>query len=269
VFELNKHLTDYFHSFKLKKEQWYPFLVDSVFLFLFTWAVVFFSNLITSKAYLISQGKTADQLKQMLLSMEIDKATAFLSGLKSFFLTFIIGLIVIVIGSLLLFSLSRKLIWTYLLKKKTPYWKWNGLNLVLIIQVIIFLLIFGVLRILLGTIFTLFKSQIVLDIFYALFSLFTGIILVLYLFLVYFSFTEKYAVWNSIGQAFHLIKVKWSNLWPAFLLILATFGILSLLLWPLNYWLVSYKTLLLILNTLLTLFFLAWARVYWFHHIKE
>ncbi len=269
---MNKHFKNYLNSFRLKKEYWNTLLIDVVFLGVISSVLIFFGSLLKEKAYMISQGKTTEQLQQMLLSMDPGLAQAFLSNLKGFVITFALGLIVILVGGLLLYSLSRKLIWDYLLGKefnKKTYWRWNLLNLVLIVPIIIYLFAFGLVRLVLGYGVSLFKSQIVLDVFYNLANLFLLFILIVFIFLVYYNFAKEYKVWESVGKAFHLIKIKWKRIWPMFLLVLGTAVVLSLILWPVGR-LFAYQTSVLMgVNIAISLLFLAWMRIYVFRTVEE
>ncbi len=268
---MNKHLKSYFNSFKLKKEYWHTLLIDTGFLAVIGLIVFLFGYLIKRKSEVISQGQSIEQIQQMLLSMQPEQAQAFSANLQGFVATFVIGAIVILVGGLFLYSLSRKLIWDYLLKKKVKktYWRWNLLNLVLIIPVVIYLFAFGIIRLLLGYLVSLFNSQIVLNIFYGLANLFLLFILFIFVFLVYYSFAKEYKVWESIGKAFNLIKIKWKSIWPMFLLITGTAIVLSLILWPIGKLLVYQPSLLIGINLVISLLFCVWMRIYTFKTIKN
>ena len=92
---MNKYLKNYFASFKLKKEYGYTLLIDAGFLGVMILVLFFVGNLIKRKAYLISEGKTTEELQQMLMGMDPAQAQAFLSTIKSFMVTFVIGAIII------------------------------------------------------------------------------------------------------------------------------------------------------------------------------
>lgn len=269
---MNKHIQNYLNSFKIKKEYWITFLIDAGFLGIMFLVFSFFGNLIKEKAYQFSQGKTAEQIQQMLLSMEPGQAEAFLANLKGFITTFVIGAIVILIGGLLIYSLSNKLVWGYLTEKKfskTRYWRWNLLNLALIIPAIIYFFVFGLVRLVSGYAVSLLKNQTVLEIFYNLTNLFFLFILIIFVFMVYYSFVKEYKVWGSIGNACNLVKTKWKEIWPMFLLILGTAIALSLVLWPAGRLLIYRQGILIGVNVAVSLLFLAWMRLYVFKTVKE
>jgi len=267
---MGKTIKNYLHSFKLKKEHWYTLFVDLGFVGAMVLLFYFLGDMLKEKAELISQGKTTEQIQQMLLSSP-EQAEVFLASLKGFVLTFAIGAGIILIGGLLIYSLSRKLIWDHLLKKKFNrkfYWKWNSLNLVLIVLAVIYLFASGLVRLVLGYLFSLFKSQAVLEMFYNLSNMFFLFLFVIFIFLVYYSFSNKYKVWESIGHAFHLIKTK-KELRPVFLLVPLTAMILALVLWPLGNKFVNQQNILIGINIAVSLLFLAWIRVYVFKTARE
>lgn len=269
---MNKHIRNYLNSFKLKKAHLYTLLVDAGFVGVMFLVLSFFGNLIRKKAELISQGKTAEQLQEMLLSMQPGEAEAYLAGLQGFVITFIIGIIVTVVGGLLLYSLSRKLVWSHLLGEKfnkKRYWRWNLLNLALIIPLLLYFLAFGLVRLMLGYLFSLFKSQVVLSTFYNIANLFLLFILLIFVFLVYYNFNKNYKVWEGIGKAFNLMKIRWKRIWPMLLLILGTAIVLGVVFWPIGRMFIYQPNILMGINAGVSLFFLAWMRIYVFRMVKE
>jgi hypothetical protein len=269
---MNKHIWNYRDSFKFKKEHWRTLLIDAGFLGVMFTVISFFGNLIKKKAEMLSQGQTAEQLPQMLLNMQTVESEVFLASMQSFVITFIIGIVVILVGGLLLYSLTRKLIWDYLLQKKfnkKTYWRWNLLNLALIIPAIFYFLAFGFINLSLGYLFAKLNSQAILSAFYGLANLFLLFILVVFIFLVYYNFAKDYKVWESVGKAFSLIKEKWNKIGTMFLFILGTAVILSLVLWPLGNLLSGKPTALFSINAIISLFFLAWMRIYIFRTIER
>ena len=265
---MNKHIKNYLKSFKFKKEYWYTLIVDGLFLGILAFGLYLFNELITKKAYLISDGKSVDQIKQMLLSMDPVKAQAFLDTLRSFVFTFMIGTVILVVGSLLLYSLSRKLIWNYLTKHKTRYWKWNVLNLVLIIPLLIYLIIFGLVKLILNSLIILIKNKSLISFLDSSINLFFLLTFITFGFLVYYNFSKKYEAWNSIGKSFHLIRKRWVRIWPLFLLSLMTAVVLSALLWPITKLLAAQTVGLGIFSGVVSLFYLAWLRLYLYRTIN-
>lgn len=270
---MNKHFRTYLDSFKPKKELFYIFIVDVLF-----WGIIFglfslFGQIMQGKSWLLTKGKTPEQIQQLLLTMQPEEMQAFFLQMKSFMVFFIIGLMVLGAITLLLFSLSRGLIWNKLVERKLTsksYWKWNGLNLALIMPLLVYLLVFAIVKI-------LFNLFIVLAItnqtFLSLASDFINIIFLLgwlvFGFLVGYSFVKEYKVWKSLGEAFGLIKLKWKNIWRMFLLALGTAMVLGLALGLAGKGLIYQKELLVGLNAVVFLLFLAWMRVYAVKIMKE
>ncbi|MBR9683051.1 hypothetical protein GOV03_00750, partial [Candidatus Woesearchaeota archaeon] len=245
-------------------------LVDAGFIGVMFLLISYFGNLLQETALAIGNGKTTEQIQQMLISSP-EQAEVFLASLKGLVFTFAAGAAAVFIGGLLLYSLSRKLIWDYLLKKKfnkRTYWKWNSLNLVLTIMAVVYLFVSGLFRLLIEYLFSIFKNQTMLDIIYNFTNLVILFAFVVFLFLVYHSFAKKYKVWGSIGEAFHLIKTKKEVKW-LFLFVPVTAMILAILLWPLNGRLVGQPDTLLIINTVVSLSLLVWARGYVFRTVKD
>lgn len=269
---MNKHIKNYLDSFRLKKEYWNTLLVDAVFFGIISFVFVFLGGLLKQKAYMISQGKTAEELKQMLLSMDPTLAQAFLDNLKEFVITFILGSIVVLVGGVLLYSLSRKLIWDYLLGKKFDkkrYWKWNLINIVLIIPLAIYFFAFGLVKLVLGHMISLLGNQAILDVSYNLINLFFMFSLLVFVFLVYYSFAKEYKVWESIGGAFYLIKSKWKRIRLMFLLVLFTSVVLSLILWPVGVLIADKEFVVAGIGIIVSLLFCAWVRIYVYRTIRE
>lgn len=94
-----------------------------------------------------------------------------------------------------------------------------------------------------------------------------GLFFLIFVFLVYFSFAERYKVWESIGKGFGLVKAKWKRLWKLWLLALGTAAVVTLVLLPVRGLFYGYG--LTVLNLVVSLLFLAWMRVYLFKMVKE
>lgn len=266
---MKKCLKKYLDSFRLKKEHAYTLVVDACFWMLMIVSAILFSSLLQKKAGPLIKGQSPEQFQEMLLTMAPEQAQAFLSNLQGLVVMFAVGTIILLVGGLFLFSLSRKLIWDKLVHNKfdkKKYWRWNLLNLVLVIPIIIFALIFGLFRIIFGYLFSLFKSQMVLDAFYNLFNLAALLILLVFVFLTYYSFSHKYRVWDSIGSAFELLKKK--KIWVTFFWALATVIILAVLSWPLAY-LFRQSTIMITVNAVISVLFVVWLRVYLVQTVKR
>jgi len=266
---MNKHLRNYIRSFRFGKDYLYTLGLDVLFFGIIALALYSFNKLVTQQAYLISNGKTTVELKQMLMSMDPVKAQAMLASLKSFVFTFVVGIVILVVGGFLLYSLSRKLIWNRLTGHKTKYWRWNILNLVLLIPLLIYLIFYSLVKIFLGSIISLMKNQIWINIFDSILSLGLLIGFLIFLYLVYSIFCKKYEVWESMGLGFKLIKKKWSRIWPLFIFSIITGLGVSLIWIPFNTWFFGQTIILGIISGGLSLIYLAWLRIYLYHTVKE
>lgn len=237
------------------------------------WFLLFYlGNIVKQKADAISNGQTPEQIQQMLLNMQSGQSEALLANIQSFVFIFIVCLVVIVVGGLFLFSLSRKLIWSRLTGRrfgKKKYWKWNLLNLSLVIPAIVYLFLLGLVRLIFGNILSLLKNQTILDVFYSIFNLFLFFTLIIFIFLIYYSFTEKYKIWDSIGDASQIVKSKWKRIWPMFLLIVFTAFILSSVLLLVMKIFKFQANILTGMNLVVSLLFLAWMRIYVYKTIKN
>lgn len=254
----------YFNSFKFNKTHGYILAVEAVFILIMVVLLLFFGGMLEQKAMELSNGKTTEQIQQMLLSDQAFAET-FLSQMQGLVVWFVVAAVVILLGGLLLFSLSRKLIWGKLNHQcfdKNTYWKWNLLNIVLALPLFIYILLFGIIKSIFGYLIALMQSQIVLNAFNNLINLAGVILFSTFIFLTYYSFHSSYKVWESIGKAFEIYKNRWKRLRTVLAFCFGTALLLSLILWPLTYLFRYQETLLIIINLVISLLFIVWMRVY-------
>ena len=213
-----------------------------------------------------------------------EQAVVFLTQVKSLLLLAILGTIILVILAFLLYSLSRALIWNKLHHQKLTkknYWKWNTLNLALIIPLLVIGLGFLIIRIL----FTLFLDFIlklnlrfyaahtnVFDVITTLLegtlSFFLVLLILIFIFLTYHLFIQKYKVWASIGKAFQLLKKKQRKIWRVVLFTLLTGLILTLITYPLKQYFLYNPVPTMLIQFGLSLLFVNWLRLYLFKTIS-
>jgi hypothetical protein len=275
---MNKHLKNYFKSFSFKRKFWEIFAIDFVTISIIYFFFALFANYLNKNMAILTSGQTPEQLQALLSSASPEQLLPFLTQLKSFMLTFLLGIAFLLIISLFLFSFSRALIWNKLhhrkLTKKT-YWRWNGLNLALLFPLFLLLLIVVIVKlifnIIFSKIFVLFPSfavthpqfmQIIQLILHNTVNFFLALLLLVVIFFTYYLFTDKYKVWLSIGESFNFVKVKWSRIWRMLLLSLSTAIILTLIILPLRKLLLPYQFTYFIINVCISLFYLAWLRIY-------
>jgi hypothetical protein len=245
-------------SFKLSNKLKITFLIELVFMTIIVSLASLFNWLLTVKSNTFSNGQTPEQVKLLFASMGPDQMNSFVNQLQSYLYFLIIGFIIIAVTTLILFSLSRAMIWSKLLKNKLSIknWKrWVLLNIAILVPILLFLIIYAIVKIMINLIITsvitnnnaLLIVNLVIN--YALF-----LFLLIFIFLVFYSFAKDQKVWQSIGHSFSLIK---KTFWKYYLFVL----IVSLLMNVIGY-LISLLIASLIINMILLVLFISWARVY-------
>jgi len=256
------------------------FLFFGFFMILFSW----FNSAVQSQSMIVMQGKTAEQIKEMIASSAVESAP-FMHNLTSFLIFVIAGIILLSVLTFLAFSLTQAGIWNQLLGKKLSgknYWKWNLLHLTLVIPLLFYLVIFLVLKLIFGSVFKFiislfstfyfqhisFMSSLLSTLnnmvtFYLLVTLF------LFIFLIYYRFTQEYKVWFSIGEGFALFKKHCKAFFRVTFYGFITMLIAGLLVIPIQLYI--FEPFLAIgLQLVIVLWFLAWLRIYFFNEcLKE
>ncbi len=263
---------EYWNSLDVKKNYWLTLIADTIyFLFCFFSLTIFF-QILRKKSLVFTQGRTPQQIQELLLSGELGPVETYLSAVKTYALTMSLGFIVLAVSLLLLYSLTKSLIWNYLLgsklNKKT-YWRWNWLNIFLFLALLIYL-IPGALLVFITEIIVsaLTFNATVLEVVKSLITFFLIILFLTFIFLCYYSFTKKYRVFESVGQAFHLCKVHWKKLLKMLLLTLLTGAALSSIIILLSKVFLYIQPWLTVINFIISLMFLAWMRIYFLEIIK-
>lgn len=280
---MNQHLQRYLDSFKLGKQFATTFFTDLVSLSIIIFSFLWFSSYTQQRSLELLQGRSTAELQQMLLSLNPEQLAPFLSSLKWFLVTSLIGLAILLIGSIFLFSYSQARTWNYLQGKKVTsknYWRWNLLNLSLLVPFLLFLATVLVVKIV--TMILLNIPPKIMPAFYFIHSnlmenirlmvegvalfymvvLFTAII-----FFIYNHFVKSYKIWDSIGAGFSILKKNWRKvLWLA-LFATASALIVTVILLPIKKALLFYPLYSTLLNVLLAVFFLAWLRMYTFNSV--
>ena len=244
---------------------------------------IWFSSYTQRRSLELLQGRTTTELQQMILSLNPEQLAPFLTSLKWFLITSLIGLVVLIIGSIFLFSYSQARIWNYLQGKKVTtnnYWRWNLLHLSLFVPFLPFLgtlLIVKILMMLLLNIppkllpvFYLTHSNLMENIrlvvdgaalFYVV-ALFMAIV-----FLVYNHFANSYRAWDSIGVGFRMFKKQWKRILLLVLFTTISALIATVILLPIKKMLIFYPLYSTLLNIVVASFFLTWLRIYVFKAI--
>ncbi len=280
ILETKRQFKVFFNSFKLGKDFWYTFLADTVAYSLIFTVFTLFAAYVREKSVEIMQGRSIEEIQQLAAS-GTEQLLPFLTEVRSFLLVSLTALLFLAIASFFLYSYSQAVIWNHLEKKKVSrktYWRWNALNLALLLPLAGFGIVFVAVKIFL---------LLIIDAIYGLFPVFyithtqmmdtirlvvTGIagfylilVFVLLILLIYHNFAKKYKVWEALSSGFIILKQKSRK--AGFLLLFAagTAEILtlltSLLRQPLMY---TTPLAAAIVNIIIAALFLAWLRLYVF-----
>ena len=263
---MNKNLRTFFDSFKFNRNHWFSFAVDVVAVLVITFLFLGLGNILAAKAYAISNGKTADQLKIDLLTATLEESKDFLANVKGFAFYFFAGTIFAVLASLFIFSFSRMVIWSRVLQQKISkkrYWRWNLVVLTTGLLLIPYLLVYFLLRLILDALICLISNGIILVVYVQAIKALFILAFILFAFLVSYSFVQNYKVWLSVGNAFHLLKEKWKDLWKAFLFAVVTSVVISFfLMYAQKFLFLQPIWLGVSVNLGVFLLFLTWMRLY-------
>ena len=251
------------------------FFFFSFFMILFSW----FSHVVQSQAAEVMQGKTAEQIKEMIASSAAQSAP-FMHYLTSFLIMVIGGILLLSLLTFLCFSLTQAAIWNHLLGQKLTrknYWRWNLLHLVLVVPLLFYLLMFFIVKIIFGALFKFIVSFFstfyfqnlslmtsILTFLNNMVSFFLVIVLLLLGFQIYFRFTKEYKVWYSIGDSFALFKKQWRAFFRVAFYGFITILVVGLLAIPIQLY-VFEPFLAIGLQLVLVLGYVAWLRIYFYH----
>ena len=278
--KMRKIFRGFLDSFKLDKDFGYTFLADAVTFSLIFTAFTLFASYIQEKSVGIMQGRSIEEIQQLAAS-GTEQLLPFLTEVRSFLFWSLAALLFLVIASFCLYSYSQAVIWNHLENKKVSrktYWRWNALNLVLLLPIAGFSIVY-----LIAKIFLL----LAIDFIYGWFPIFyvthaslmdsvrmavTGIVgfylilvFMLLILFIYHGFSKKYKVWEAVSSGFILLKQKGRKALILLLFAVGTAEILtlltSLLRQPLMY---TTPLAAAIVNIILVASFLAWLRLYVF-----
>ena len=135
---MNIHLNNYLKSFK-NKSILKVFLYDAIFWLIIVGIFAIFLTYYQKRS--LSLASSPQELQKLILSAPA-QAQEVISQLNNFLFTFIGGFFILLLLSLFLYSYTRKKKWNYLSNNKTKYWRWNALNLILLIIYIILIPVF-------------------------------------------------------------------------------------------------------------------------------
>jgi len=251
-------------SFRLKSSFLYISLYDLLFYLIAVPLFILFPLMLNKRL----EGIDPDILSR-ISSADLTSVTATqtqelelaVKSMQSFFTFFILGVILLFIVSLLVFTLSRTLIWNHLFKKKFDwknYLKFNAVNIILSAAILIIVFISLRLRTLilmpLVSVSVLFAFIVSSLLFLLTFMAFNYIIN-----LVYLNYTQKPKIFGSIKETYKLIKNKFSDIYPSYLFIVFASIIISFI--SQLFWLIPFAVQR-YLNLALVILFAAWMRIY-------
>ncbi|MBT4935682.1 hypothetical protein HN734_00930 [Candidatus Woesearchaeota archaeon] len=195
-------------------------------------------------------------LKEQLLSSP-ELAQALTTDLQGFLAILIIGILILTVGSLLLFSLTRSLIWNNILNKKfnkKKFWRWNTFLIILPFHVLPYFMVYFFIK---SIVNAFLSSTTFLAVINAFLSLALIILFPILIFILMYSFTHEYRVWQSFTFAYELIQKKWSKIKCLYVYALGTAIILNIIIFGLGkIVLIPYIT------GVLFLLYIAWLRIY-------
>lgn len=202
------------YSFRIKppKELWFTLAIDSLTVFFVYLLFSGLGKILTIKAKAIGQGMTLEQLKVALLTGTAEANKLFYLNARNFVLYFIIGTILVLFLSLVIYSLSRKLIWQRLAKEHfmaSNFWRWALLALVQIFVIIIF----GLVYLAINLLFSFFGNGLMSSLAFSLLAAIFFTAILCFLFISELSFTKTGKVWPSI-----LNFSPWKKFWNVWLL---------------------------------------------------
>lgn len=275
---MNQHLQSFLHSFKVKPVFWKTFIADLVFVALLLIVFTTFSTYLQNRSFEVMGGRTAEEIQQILASSSPEEMLPFFTELKSFLVFAITSISLLTIAFFLLFSLEQAWVWNSLLHRritKNSYWRWNLLHLGLLIPIVLYGLIFTLIKVITAYVFgavltsspaLYLRHAALLDSILLILnnavSFMLGLLLLLLIFFMYSTFTEKYKVWISVGEGFSLLKAHWNKIWRILLLMVTVALILTGILIPLKQGLQFYPLISTISNVSISLLFISWMRSY-------
>lgn len=244
-------------NLKPKKEFWFTLILDSLTVLFIYLLFSGFGKILAIKAKAISQGMTVEQLKVALLTGTAEANKLFYLNARSFVLYFVIGILAVISLSLLIYSLSRKLIWQKLAKEHflaNNLWKWALLGVIQTILISVIALIYAAINLSLSA----FGAGLIISIIFALMGALFLTTILCFLFLSEISFSKTGKIWQSV-----LDFSSWKKAWKLWLLSAIIWFILRIVLsYPLG-WINRYSNIASnIVGILILLIFISWLRLY-------
>lgn len=231
------------NSFKLDKRFIFVILFDLLFYAIIIPCFFAYAYLINKQAEIMQNLIGTEDIASYLFSASPAEISFLTGDMRVLVLTFVAGAIILFLIGLFSYSLSRSLIWNYLLEKKFSlkrYLKFNVLNLILLIAFFIIFSIYSILMLLSRWVFGIILIFFMLAIFYFIFAL-------------YIEYSRTGRIFHSIGNAFKRMDKK------VYLLSLPVFIIIIII--SIAIGLFIAQSLYTIVTVLLIIVFAGWMRV--------
>ncbi|MBT3450380.1 hypothetical protein HN652_01430 [archaeon] len=201
----------------------------------------------------------------------------FSNDLQFFLIFFLIGLTVIIISGLVIYTYSRYRIWKELSptkKHKHYFLKWIVMVLSLGLIIISFLLLLSSLIVMIREFLLLFYYSEIYYYVAQLISSFIGLYLMVMfinvMFAIKFSFNQSYKVWDSIGKGFGLIRNNLKKSLKICLFEWLTLILLTVIIFlPLNYFFTLSELVSYLIKLIIFVLILAWYRIVFVKHIVK
>lgn len=207
-------------------------------------SIMLYAFVVNRQSHYLADVLGKGDIQSYLLSASQAEVALATANLRAFVLTFIIGAIVVFLVGLFSYSLSRTLIWNYLLKKKfsvKKYLKMNVLNIILMIALLIIFVLYSLLLLINRTIFGIIFLFFALAVIYFMFALYT-------------EYTLTGRIFYSIGNAFKMMDKR------VYLLSMPVFIIIGLI--TVGIGLVINEIASIIISIILIVLFMSWMRIF-------
>ena len=263
---MNTQLKTYISSFKLDRKLIYSILIDAALILFLYFAVTGSYSMLIQRSLHLTGGKDADTLRQSLTAAGPQAVIQYLHDLNFFILLVIGGGLLLSLTILLAITISRMYLWRILADysiTKSVFWRWLLLTLLLGLFLLLSVLFILLLKfLLLISLQKLFADPQYLFFIVQFCIYFVILLIVMMLFLVHYSFTQKLRIGSSMSYLVHLIRHNYSSLWKAFLFILGTAYLLGAILFAISYFASLQESTVVIISAILSLLFLSWIRIY-------
>lgn len=249
-------INSYISSFKLKSMFLSTLAVDALTWLLIGGMFYWLGSLLKNRLSVVTGGMAPEAFQQYVLSLNAEQAQLVAAQIKTIVIQLSLFVVVLPILALLLYSLSRAILWNMLLGKDFTFrqhWKWNLLHIVLIFIAVCLFLLYLVVQTVIDAFVPLQAISSVLG-----FMLVVGFVVLMFLSSNHFTHTRK--VFESVVSGFKALKRK--DFYVAWAFGIATIFILRFVQYPFRSQLFIYQGAALVVGAVLVLLWLSWFRMY-------